>query len=51
MRRPGIQPLAVLILGSSSFTATAAADAYYEVTVTNVMKGMTFTTAMVATTR
>jgi hypothetical protein len=50
MRRPGIQPLAVLILGSSSFMATAAADAYHEVTVTNVTKGMTFTT-MVANTR
>jgi hypothetical protein len=51
MRRSGIFSLAVLILGSSMFTATAAADSYYEVTVTNLTKGMTFTPIMVATTR
>ena len=51
MKKPGIHSLTLLILGSVLFTATAAADSYYEVTVTNVTKGMTFTPIMVATTR
>ena len=51
MKKPVIQSLAVLMLGSMLFTATALADAYYDVTVTNVTKGMTFTPIMVATTK
>lgn len=42
---------ALLLLGSLLVGGMAAADGYYEVTVTNVTKGMTFTPIMVATTR
>lgn len=42
--------LALLILGFAHLSVTAAADSY-EVTVTNITKGMTFTPIMVATTR
>lgn len=42
---------ALLLLGSLVFGGVAAADGYYEVTVTNITKGMTFTPIMVATTR
>ena len=43
--------MALSILGSFLISANAAADAYFEVTVTNVTKGMTFTPIMVATTK
>lgn len=51
MTKTGIHTLGALILGSVLLSATAAADSYYEVTVTNVTKSMTFTPIMVATTR
>ena len=38
------------ILGSLVFSTSALADSFYEVTVTNLTKGVTFTPAMVATT-
>jgi hypothetical protein len=38
------------ILGSLMFSTSALADSLYEVTVTNLTKGVTFTPAMVATT-
>ena len=43
--------MALSFMGSLLLSGIAAAEAYYEVTVTNVTKGMTFTPIMVATTR
>lgn len=51
MTKPGVSLLAMLILSSLLSATTAVADSFYEVTVTNVTKGMTFTPIMVATTR
>ena len=51
MRKHGLQWLASLLLGSALFSATAAADSSFEVTVTNLTKGAVFTPIMVATTR
>ena len=51
MKKSVLHVFALLMLGSVLFSATAAADSYYEVTVTNVTKGMTFTPIMVATTK
>ena len=51
MKIPAFKWMALSILGSLLISANAAADAYYEVTVTNVTKGMTFTPIMVASTR
>ncbi len=50
MKKSGLKMLAVLFLGSLLFTATAAADSTFEVTVTNITKGLTFTPIMVAST-
>lgn len=51
MKLSDIRSLALTVLGAALLTATAAADSYYEVTVTNITKGMTFTPIMVATTK
>lgn len=50
MKKSGLKMLAVLFLGSVLFSATAAADSTFEVTVTNITKGLTFTPIMVAST-
>ncbi len=50
MKKSGLKMLAVLVLGSLLFTATAAADSTFEVTVTNLTKGLVFTPVMVAST-
>ena len=51
MRKPALAVLAISFLSSLLFTATAAADAFYEVTVYNITKGLTFTPTLVASTR
>ena len=56
MRKPaprkfGLAALAVSALSGMLFTANASADAYYEVTVYNITKGLTFTPALVASTK
>lgn len=51
MNKRSMTVRALVIAGSAFFSAAAAADAYFEVTVTNITKGMTFTPIMVATTR
>lgn len=51
MRKPGMTLRALFVLSAALLAGTAAAEGYYEVTVTNVTKGMTFTPIMVATTR
>jgi len=51
MKKSGLKMLAVLFLGSVLFSATAAADSTFEVTVTNLTKGLVFTPIMVASTR
>lgn len=51
MRNAGMSLRALLALGSVLLSGVATADGYFEVTVTNVTKGMTFTPIMVATTR
>ncbi|HKJ17749.1 MAG TPA: spondin domain-containing protein [Xanthomonadales bacterium] len=43
--------LAATALGGALFSGTVLADSYFEVTVTNLTKGITFTPALVATTR
>lgn len=43
--------LHIALLGGLIFSASAAADSYYEVSVTNLTKGITFTPALVATTQ
>ena len=43
--------LGFVTLGGMLLSGAAAAERYYEVTVTNITKGMTFTPIMVATTR
>ncbi len=50
MTRRGLNALLICLTGIL-LSGTAAADSYYEVTVTNLTKGMTFTPIMVATTR
>lgn len=51
MKKTGLQWLVVMFLGSVLFSATSVADSFYEVTVTNITKGVVFTPIMVATTR
>jgi len=51
MKKPALAILAISLLAGTLFSATASADAYFEVKVTNITKGLTFTPAMVATTR
>ena len=52
MRNSSLIWLTLLFLGSVLFTATAAAHSFFfEVTVTNITKGVTFTPIMVATTK
>jgi len=51
MKRSLWQSLILVFLGSALFTASAAADALFEVTVTNITKGQTFTPIMVASTK
>ncbi|MDH3647766.1 MAG: spondin domain-containing protein [Gammaproteobacteria bacterium] len=51
MTRNGFTALTTLMMSSLLFATTATADSHYEVTVTNLTKGMTFTPIMVATTR
>jgi len=51
MKRPGLQWLVLLFLGSALFSATSVADSFYKVTVTNITKGVVLTPVMVATTR
>ena len=51
MKKPILKWLTLLSLGSVLFTSTAAADSLFEVTVTNITKGATFTPVMVATTK
>jgi hypothetical protein len=51
MKLSDVQSLALAVLGAALLSGTAAADSYYEVTVTNITKGMTFTPIMVATTK
>ena len=51
MKSSANQLLAVLVLASALSATTATADSFYEVTVTNITKDMTFTPIMVATTR
>jgi hypothetical protein len=43
--------LQLALLGGLIFSANAATDSYYEVTVTNLTKGITFRPAVVATTQ
>ncbi|MDX1556363.1 MAG: spondin domain-containing protein [Xanthomonadales bacterium] len=43
--------LAVTMFAGALFSGTALADSYFEVTVTNLTKGITFTPVLVATTR
>ena len=50
MKKSGLKMLAVLFLGSVLFSATAAADSTFEVTVTNITKGLVFTPVVVAST-
>ena len=50
MNRPAKIFLATL-MGGLMFAGNAAADAYFEVTVTNITKGMVFTPIMVASTK
>ena len=51
MRKPMMAALAASLLGGAFFSASASADAYFEVTVYNITKGLTFTPALVASTR
>ena len=51
MKKTGLQWLAPALLGSMLFSVTAAADSFFEVTVTNITKGVVFTPVMVASTR
>ena len=51
MKKPGKAILGLSMLASALLSVTAVADSYYEVTVTNITKGLTFTPALVATTR
>ncbi len=50
MKQSYLRASLIALLGSLLF-GTAVAETYYEVTVTNITKGMTFTPIMVATTR
>jgi hypothetical protein len=51
MKKTGFHWLAPVLLGGTLFSATAAADSFFEVTVTNITKGAVFTPIMVATTQ
>ena len=51
MKKTSLSWLAPVLLGSTLFTATAVADSFFEVTVTNITKSAVFTPIMVATTR
>jgi len=51
MKKSVITALAVSLLGGALISATASADSYFRVTVTNLTKDITFTPAVVATTR
>lgn len=51
MKRSNYLAAAAALAAGCLVNATALAERYYEVTVTNVTKGMTFTPIMVATTR
>ncbi len=51
MNKRTVATLALVLVAGAALPGTAAADSYYEVTVTNITKGMTFTPIMVATTR
>ena len=51
MKRSLILSLVLMLVGSVLFTASATADSFFEVTVTNVTKGQSFTPIMVASTR
>ena len=51
MKKPGLQWLVPVFLGGMLFSATSLADTLYEVTVTNISKGVVLTPIMVATTR
>lgn len=51
MKKSGFLAAAATLVAGSFMSVTALAESYYEVTVTNVTKGMTFTPIMVATTR
>jgi hypothetical protein len=50
MKKTSLKWLAPVLLGGTLFSATAAADSFFEVTVTNITKGSVFTPIMVATT-
>jgi len=52
MKKSALAALAISLLGGMLFSTTAAAgSSYYEVTIHNITKGLTFTPALVATTK
>ena len=51
MKKTGMQWLVPVLLGSTLLSTTAAADSFFEVTVTNITKGVVFTPVMVASTK
>jgi len=51
MNKPAKAIVGLSMLAGALFSVTAMADSYYDVTVTNITKGLTFTPATVATTR
>lgn len=51
MKRMMVKAQLAALIGGLAMGSVALADSYYEVTVTNLTKGITFTPAVVATTR
>ena len=51
MKKTSLQWLTPVLLGSMLLSTSAAADSFFEVTVTNITKGVVFTPVMVASTR